>query len=309
MNTSEPFDHSALPSEADLTLSNARSVYFRNGQPKLADSFVAYLDELGTRERISSLTDESLASDRKTAIEFDAILHREEWQGRSQRYATFTDNVVLGTPADSFSTARQLRFMLTAIAHYQLGLTLRARLVRGGVCRGPLFVDDRLVTGQALVDAVELEEREAVFPRVLVANNCYESVKADGINDNLKAGRGMEWKYLILIDGDGRLFVNYLLANARADVPAEVQQRLDDHRNVIDAGLSDDSLSSRVRSKYLWMADYQDYVHSVFFAEMGVENPGASRHRDRQRSFRQLSDIPLGHAASALMDEARNLPQ
>jgi hypothetical protein len=170
-------------------------------------------------------------------------------------------------------------------------------------------VDDRLVTGRALVDAVELEEREAVFPRVLIATECYESVKADGIHDNVRTGRGMDWKSLVLIDGDGRLFVNYLLANTMVKVPSEVQQRLDDHRNVIDAGLSNDSLSSRVRNKYLWMADYQDYVHSTFFAEMGVENPGASGHRDRQRSFRQMSDTPLGHAASALMVEARNLPQ
>lgn len=303
-------DESAPPAEtADLEASNARSVYFRDGKPTLIDSFVAYIDELGTRHRIATLTDDSLVNDRNTALEFDAFLHREEWQGRSQRYATFTDNVVLGAPADSFSTARQLRFMLTSIAHYQLGLTLRSRLVRGGVCRGPLFVDDRLITGQALVDAVELEEQEAVFPRVLINTECYESIKSDGVHDNLKSGGGMDWASIILIDGDGRLFLNYLLANTMVDVPAEVQERLDRHRGVINAGLKNRSLSPRAHSKYLWMADYQDYVFSTYFADLGVENPGGPRHRDHHRSFRQLSDLPLRHAASALMDAAKESPQ
>jgi len=282
---------------------SVHSVYFLDGAPQLMDSFVVYLDSLGTKERISNLRQDSLADERATVLRLDAILHKEEWVGRQQRFVTFTDNVILGAPADPFSTARQLRFLLTSIARYQLEMTLQSRPLRGGVCRGPLFMDDRLVTGEGLVEAVLLEEEEAIVPRVLLDADCYQSVKADGSKDNLQAGQGMDWDSLLLVDGDGRLFVNYLMAIPYVEVPAEVQSGLHRHAGVITAGLDSCRPHSVIHKKYAWMAEYHNFVQTTCFSEVEVRVEEGEKDRDRQRSFRPVTDRPRPHAVTELLDQ------
>ena len=139
---------------------------------------------------------------------------------------------MLAAPVDGFSAARQLRFMITSVAHYQLGNACGQPL-RGGISRGLFFANDELVTGPALVKSVLMEEHAAIDPRVLLDAGCFESIIPSGTHDNRTAGNGMQWADALLVEGDGQLFVNYLLANDRVKVPAEVDSRLTSHRNLI----------------------------------------------------------------------------
>jgi len=68
-----------------------------NGDPVLKESYVAYLDALGTRARVGALDDLGLRQE-LLLRRYRWFLHDEEWQKGYQRFLAFTDNVVIGTP-------------------------------------------------------------------------------------------------------------------------------------------------------------------------------------------------------------------
>jgi hypothetical protein len=279
---------------------NLEYVHDRDRTPGLLDSFVAYVDLLGTKERVATLTDAQLLADIDHIKELRPILHDETIPLRSHHFVAFTDNLVLGTTIDAFSAARQLRFLVTAIAHYQLGYATRGRLVRGGIARGPFFGNPDLVTGQALVDAVLIESTRSIYPRVVLDSRAYTSIKASGIADNRTAGMGMQWEDALLVDGDGQLFVNYLLANDRITIPSEIERRLELHRDIVLAGLTTHTTLS-LADKYVWMADYHNFVQRDFFVGYPIRIDDIPRSNHAQRTFRRLTDVPLDHAVTEIL--------
>lgn len=57
--------------------------------------------------------------------------------------------------------------------------------MRGGITKGKFYEDDLFVHGKALIKAVELEEKHAIYPRILIDSNClncYEVITAKNGN-------------------------------------------------------------------------------------------------------------------------------
>jgi hypothetical protein len=221
---------------------------------------------------------------------------------RSQQFAAFTDNLVLAAPVDGFSVARQLRFMITSVAHYQLGTTLSGQPLRGGISRGLFFGSEELVTGPALIKSVLTEEHAAVNPRVLLDAECYESIIPNGTDDNRTAGNGMQWADALLVEGDGQLFVNYLLANDRVTIPAEVDSRLTRHRGLINDRLTEFRSQPAILDKYVWMADYHNYVQREFFPDNSIFVTDIPRSNHQARVFSRVTKLLLNYAPTKLME-------
>jgi hypothetical protein len=114
----------------------------------------------------------------------------------------------------------------------------------------------------------------------------------------------MQWEELLLVDGDGQLFVNYLLANDRVGIPAEIDSRLAQHKEVIEAGFASTGSRQAVLDKYVWMADYHNYVQREFFDKHEILIQDVPRLNHRPRSFGCIQTLPLEHAASKLLDAA-----
>jgi hypothetical protein len=185
--------------------------------------------------------------------------------------------------------------MITSVAHYQLGTTLRGQPLRGGISRGLFFANDELVTGPALIKSVLMEEYEAVYPRVLLDAACYESIVPNGIADDLNVGKGIQWSEGLLVDGDGQIFVNYLLANDRVTIPAEIESRLTTHRDLIDDRLTEFRTQPTILDKYVWMADYHNYVQREFFLEYSIFVSDIPRSNHQARVFSRVTKFPLEH--------------
>lgn len=80
------------------------------------------------------------------------------------QFGAFSDHLVFSLPA-SFGS-RILTMASTLIRNLlRLGF-----LTRGAVVLGPLHHQDNIIFGRALLEAVELEERQAFYPRVLVSD-------------------------------------------------------------------------------------------------------------------------------------------
>jgi hypothetical protein len=276
--------------------------YFEGDKPVLADSLVIYLDALGTQQRAQRLDNDALATDLETIRRFRHILDRQDLKVRSQQFAAFTDNLVLGAPVDGISAARQLRFVITSVAHYQLGTTLRGQPLRGGISRGLFFANEELVTGPALIKSVLIEEHDAIYPRVLLDAACYESIIPNGIADNLDVGKGIQWADGLLVDGDGQLFVNYLLANDQVTVPAEIESRLTAHRDLINDRLIEFRSQPAILEKYVWMADYHNFVQREFFLDYSIFVSDIPRSNHQARVFSRITTFPLGNSPTKLME-------
>lgn len=243
----------------------ARSLYSDDGGlPVLRASFAAYLDSLGTKEASSRMTNEDLRLTLQDSEDLAWFLHDEEREEHRQRVLSFSDNVVVGSPVDDSYADGGLFNTVFSVALYQLNRVMRGRFLRGGITRGPLYMDDRHAIGDALVQAVLLEERTAVYPRVLVGLDAMEGVPEE-VALSGEPFFSPHNRYLC-VNGD-QIVVNYL-AGLEEDSdfePDAVERGLSVHRDHIVSNLRQHAANSGVRDKYAWAALYHNWVCAEFF--------------------------------------------
>ena len=75
-------------------------------------------------------------------------------------------------------------------------------LLRGGITKGEFYVDDNIIFGNGLIQAVEIESQKAIYPRVIIDVDRFCLKNYDSI-----------WKNLIKKDDDNAYFVDYFNIN------------------------------------------------------------------------------------------------
>ena len=211
--------------------------------------------------------------------------------------ATFTDNLVVGCPVSRNQPDAEgelgLAFILASI--YQFQLAIDGVFIRGGVTRGEIYMDDDFTYGPGLVEAYELEQRVAAQPRIVLSQSvvtlCIEHTAYYG-----DASNSPHDTYL-LVSQDGEVFLNYLsvLYEEVTDVHAE----LHNHKNAVEAALTQFSGQARIWSKYCWVADYHNYFCSTNhpdWADLLIAGDATSH---LFRSFNEIAREPRRPAASA----------
>lgn len=288
-------DSFARMMEAHHRVAADRELYSEvDGRPILRPSLVAYLDGLGTKERITNLSQTDLCAHLETLDWLRPFLHNPAFDGSRQRLLSFSDNVVLGVPTDQ-PTNRQLWQFFHSVAIYQLHSALQGEFVRGGLAFGPLFMDGQTVIGPALIDAVRLEEEVAVFPRVVLSDALVDVLERALDQDNSQVPH--TWTDCFLVDADGRVFLDYLIA--AWTVPGRksetTSQAYVEHRDMIERQLAAGH-STRIREKYLWLASYHNFSSERrWWGSSGVRTL-SRREADHGRLFR-TSVFPARQAA------------
>jgi hypothetical protein len=240
-----------------------------DGSPRLRDSWLLYLDALGTKARANSLTDAVLRERfGLEAWKHRFLFHRNQAEHRRALY--FTDNVVVGVPADA--EARDpivtLFEMLDGAASYVVGMAIEAGItVRGAVTFRPAYIDDVVVHdplasvhaahGRALIEAVQIEEARARVPRVVIASSVIAEVRRCGAQRGLAPLAARHW----LVDDDGVVFLDHLGSELlfeptmASDIPRD--ELLRRYARFISAGLKAGGPSL---SKYEWLRSYYDWA-------------------------------------------------
>lgn len=254
----------ALKRESDALYSDA------DGSPTLRESFVAYLDELGTSASLREFDNEKLIASLENQSALRAFLHDDSRELRYQRFLSFSDNVITGSPIDSTLDDDGLLPTILSVGMFQLNLVSRGRFLRGGIDRGLLYMGEGYVTGPALLSAVKAEEKCAIYPRVLVTAKAMEAVpmltRFYG-----QISRTPHNDYII-IDEDNCFFINYL-AFIESDSPVRedaVGEGLEMHAQAVTKGLNAFRNNERVRSKYEWAAQYHNWARLEFFSDWVV---------------------------------------
>jgi hypothetical protein len=145
---------------------------------------------------------------------------------------------------------------ISQLANYQLAMALKGFFLRGGLTLGELYIDDELIYGLALIEAVIMEEEDAKNPRIIISSNVMDIVKKQisFYTDPKESPHNTE----ILLDNDDKYFIDYLGVVEAMD-GGMTQSILEKHRDIILYCLEKFKGNDDIYSKYLWVADYHNY--------------------------------------------------
>lgn len=88
------------------------------------------------------------------------------------RTQSISDAAAVSTNA----TDAGLRHLFIALSWLQGLFFLSGVYLRGAIVRGPLFHDEKMVFGEALVEAYRIESTDAVFPRIMIAPSVMKDI-------------------------------------------------------------------------------------------------------------------------------------
>lgn len=256
----------ALPPVDDLwfDIENQRAL----PDPSLRECLVLYLDELGTGASAQeSYTDDALARDLANYRSIHAYMKRELLSSRCA-VKTFSDNILAVSEFAGFVDI--IRFTYVARRIQSEGM-MNGKFYRGGLSSGRIYIDDNHVAGPSLVRAVRLEEKTAIYPRIVIDPNLFLNFSGP-----IKVGADSSdpvYPEIVRDSRDDQIFVNYYMVRLPKGIydwlgnPDPVKRRSVQwswtrRRDVIRDALEAYSGNDCVSAKYEWLADYHDWAAS-----------------------------------------------
>ena len=153
--------------------------------------------------------------------------------------------------------------ILSFFSEFQVGLAMEGFLLRGGVAIGDHYMDEDIVFGDALIDAIA-EDKNGGPPRISLTPSTIEIVRRQmGFYGN--DPRSTPQYEDLLEDADGTIFLNYL-GEAFSVFPEGgiLFELIEGHRRNIVKGLKEYQGYPDVRAKYEWAARYHNFVCKEF---------------------------------------------
>lgn len=235
-----------------------------DGNPKFAPSCVLFFDLLGITAMATSPI--ALAQLKRLRATLRDAAARAGTDDPEQSHAStwFSDNLMIGTPLMQFQDREgALLFTAVNVSYMQLILLAEGFLGRGGIAFGDHYMDERLVFGPALIDAVQLEKATA-YPRVALTPEAAQLAR--GLAPDSGYGRPEEVplvQCLLCDDDDGSVFVDALgVWLSEEDDIGVVHYHLPIYRKRIEDALLLMACDAKVLAKWEWMADYFNHALS-----------------------------------------------
>ena len=205
---------------------------------------VAYLDILGATNRIRENKAAQDASLNLLYNLYKQIQNLASENGVKKfadiKFKIFSDNIIIAKKI-SDNINNDVLSLLGCVSNFlcsSVGDSV-GWLVRGGVTIGDFFIDDMVVWGSALVRAYELEDKIAVYPRVILDDNVVDIItKIDA--DYVRR------------DTDGQCFLNYMTIWSYAG--EFVQAAFEEMK--AEAMKKDGTYPDKIRQKLWWHKNY-----------------------------------------------------
>lgn len=166
----------------------------------------------------------------------------------------FSDNVVIFIDLNKCTSDTIFQFLKMAclIQNY---LVLQSVFIRGAIVVGDLYFSSKptYLFGQGIVDAYNIENSEAIYPRVLISDQCVKIFEEQNID-----------KHIFLKDFDGKYFLNYMYIigmllidnSVEIDLKYKSLSDLQNTRFIITNTIEVFKNDSKVFEKYKWVAKY-----------------------------------------------------
>jgi len=230
-----------------------------NNKNHFDDYIVAYLDFLGFAEKMKEENSyESLQilkfllnGIEKVAAQISKINETGLFESK-----IFSDNIILALKIEQKNIDIQIMSLINLISSIQLNALLYfGFLIRGGVTIGKLSIDSSIVWGTGLIDAYNIEDNLAIYPRIILSPKIIETYKScEQKRLNLYA--------FIKIDFDGLWFIDFLLAAPNLTLIPTIAEILNDITKLYI------NKSERVKQKINWVISHFN-IYCNNFKERG----------------------------------------
>lgn len=173
--------------------------------PSYRDRYCAFVDILGFRQLIDRLTAE--ARQFEVLRSLLARVHGAKSGSPSEsdsdfRAQSISDAVAIST----FATRSGLADVFRALQSLAVDLLVEGYFIRGAVVRAPLYHDDQMVFGKALVQAYSFESEVARYPRIMVARE----VRDDIVRFSVETLGGFPTAKCLRQSADGPMYLDVL---------------------------------------------------------------------------------------------------
>ena len=203
---------------------------------KTSNHIIAYLDILGVKDMICNDTNFDFLNHLNMFME-DAI---EESGGgifpkEEEIYIKiFSDNILLAIELKEDDKQREHKIVIlfNTVANIYNEILRYRYLMRGAIVEGEFFHNDIIVYGKGLVEAVQLEENIAKYPRIMVKTKVNEANS----------------RHYLMKDSDGQLFLNIFRLCEGVDgatFKINLLELLKKYKN-----------NEKIKEKIIWMITY-----------------------------------------------------
>lgn len=228
---------------------------------------VLYMDILGTVETGKNNRTKTLLV-REILKEFSNINRKNKIEyrldtdgvtvitGITPTISSFSDHIAISLPAENIEPldSKQHLFILMdklidMASEIHMFVLEKGFLIRGAMTQGELYHDGSVIQGDALNCAVELEEKAAIFPRVIITPELVDIYK--------KQNNLYEISHLCR-DFDGLYYIDYL--QDKENTPIIIHQNdtfiafFNQIYDLIDMGLNDNKAKLSILAKWQWLA-------------------------------------------------------
>ena len=150
-------------------------------------------------------------------------------------------------------TPQNLAKLLLEVSNWHKVFLAYQRFLRGAITFGEHFESERIIFSKAMLEAYNLEQKEAKYPRVLVD----DSVLAILSDADEKDRRKIEG--FIKPDSDGKNFVDYLHYIVAEELsPHDKRDFFLSHRNAVNVQVRKNAACKSILEKYRWVAQYHN---------------------------------------------------
>ena len=224
--------------------------------------YVAFVDILGFSEIVVRNVGPDRGKQRKALVRLLQVAGDRgigKIFGDDFRFQQFSDSIIMSENVSALG----LWNLLDAVSDLADELLFKGLLIRGGIAKGHLHHDDKVVFGPAFLDAYRIESTISDFPRVVLSSEVYKDAldfkeESDAI------------RRLIKLADDGPAFVHVL-----ADISKEKPTRKRWHSvgPIITRLLQNAMHDPRQYKKLKWLAVYwNETVQGTSFAPVPLRD-------------------------------------
>lgn len=195
---------------------------------------VAYLDVLGAT-RYMEADSEQFLNNLNAIYEkaLDDIAFTNVVTKKNIDIKIFSDNILIAvrTSQNDINRAAKIEKIVELVGNIYCNALDYGYLIRGGITAGKFYKNNIFVFGKALVEAVKLEEKIAIYPRVVVQEELIHSIPQ-----------------YIMLDNDGEWYLNSFFINGfgcYAKYKTKIQGLLKEYYN-----------DRKAKQKLMWLVSY-----------------------------------------------------
>ena len=230
--------------------------------------FVAFIDILGYSDIIINSTEKSAIKE----ISRFSTLFEEAKSIISKQYSWEKDKFSIKFFSDCFCISI-LADILNADAFFQLIARIQKEfvrdrmLVRGAVTIGNHFENNSIIFSEALIEAYQIESKQAIFPRITISKKIKDFIFENGTEEDIIWFKDIYcWKD----NQDNQLFIDYLnfMPYNKKSEPNHNGKDLLDHKRFIESNLDKYAGNKNIYEKFQWLANYHNSYCRFFYFDM-----------------------------------------